>query len=83
MTREESKSNDIERRSKKSDSLQFDTKEDEDKKKRKRKEKEERKKRSMVGNRNTPRRLRFAWELRSSQSVNFLVVFIATKRRGA
>lgn len=52
-------------------------------KKRKRKEKEERKKRSMVGNRNTPRRLRFAWELRSSQSVNFLVVFIATKRRGA
>lgn len=37
----------------------------------------------MVGNRNTPRRLRFARELRSSQSVNFLVVFIATKRRGA
>lgn len=37
----------------------------------------------MSGNRNTPRRLRFARELRSSRSVNFLVVFTATKRRGA
>lgn len=42
-TREESKSNDIERRSKKSDSLQFDTKEDEEKKKKKRKRGEEEK----------------------------------------
>lgn len=42
-TREESKSNDIERRSKKSDSLQFDTKEDEDKKKKEKKKRRGRK----------------------------------------
>lgn len=40
-TREESKSNDIEHRSKKSDSLQFDTKEDEDKKKKKKRKRGE------------------------------------------
>lgn len=40
-TREESKSNDIERRSKKSDSLQFDMKEDKKKKKKRKRGEEE------------------------------------------
>lgn len=77
-TREESKSNEC--RSKTRKMIPYSRYE---RRRRRRQEKKKRKKRSMVGNRNTPRRLRFARELRSSQSVNFLVVFIATKRRGA
>lgn len=68
---------------KKNDSLQSIRKKTKTKTRKEKEKEKERKKRSMVGNRNTPRRLRFARELRSSQSVNFLVVFIATKRRGA